>query len=118
MKNTSFANVILQILARVQPFRNYCLSEKTETELGGKSPREIASLKLSELVRKLWNPVNFKGHVSPVEFMEAVSGASSGKFKCDIRSVDAKFGGSADPAQFLCWCLSSLTQRRIFETYF
>ena len=50
--------------------------------------------------------------------MESVSVASSGKFKCDIKSADAKFGGQADPAQFLCWCLSTLTQRKIFEKHF
>jgi U4/U6.U5 tri-snRNP-associated protein 2 len=93
LKNTSFANVIIQLLSRVKPIRNHCLLEKTETEIGGKTPREVASLKLGELVRKLWNPVNFKGHVSPVEFIEAVSVASAGKFKCDIKSADAKFGG-------------------------
>jgi len=98
LKNTSFANVIIQILARVKPFRDHCLLESTNTELAGKNPRDISSLKLSELIRKIWNPVNFKGHVSPVEFMEAVSIASGGKFKCDIRSQDAKFGGTADPA--------------------
>ena len=62
--------------------------------------------------------MNFKGHVSPVEFMEAVSVASSGKFKCDIKSSEAKFGGTADPAQFLSWCLSTLNQRKLFEKYF
>ena len=60
--------------------------EQTQTELGGKSAREIASLKLAELIRKMWNPFNFKGHVSPTEFLEAISIASNSKFKCDIKS--------------------------------
>jgi len=34
----------------------------------------------------MWNPVNFKGHVSPAEFMESVSISSKGKFKCDMKS--------------------------------
>lgn len=67
--------------------------DKTETDVGSKSARDDASAKLSELVRKMWNPFNFKGHVSPVEFIEAVSIASGGKFKCDIKSSEAKFGG-------------------------
>ena len=92
--------------------------DKTVTEIGSKSPREVASLKLSELIKKIWNPVNFKGHVSPVEFIEAVSGASGGKFKSDIKSTEAKFGGQADPSQFLGWCMSTLSPRKVYEKNF
>ena len=92
--------------------------ETTAKEFGSKSSREIVSIKLGELIRKFWNPVNFKGHVNPIEFIEAVSVASNGKFKCDIKSNEAKFGGQADPAQFLGWCLSTLTYKKLFEKNF
>ncbi len=69
-------------------------------------------------MRKMWNPFNFKGHVSPTEFLEAISVASNSKFKCDIKSSETKFGGSADPAQFLGWLLSTLTHKKTFEKNF
>lgn len=52
-----------------------------------------------ELMRKIWNPKNFKGHVSPHEFLQAVSVESEKKYK---------IGQSADPAQFLMWFLNHM----------
>jgi len=36
---------------------------------------------VGELVRKIWNARNFKSHVSPHEFLQAVTNASKKKFK-------------------------------------
>ena len=78
------------------------------------------SLRFSELIKKLWNPFNFKGHVSPHEFMEAVSVASNKRFRSDDRSMkDKGFSGQADPLQFLAWLMNSLkTQKRTIEKTF
>ena len=37
--------------------------------------------RLGELFRKLWNPRNFKSHVSPHEMLQAVSTLSKKRFK-------------------------------------
>lgn len=63
LRNTSYVNVIVQLVSAVKPLRDRCLLNK-ESGINGK---------LAELVRKLWNPVNFKGHVSPAEFIEEIS---------------------------------------------
>jgi U4/U6.U5 tri-snRNP-associated protein 2 len=54
--------------------------------------KTLLSLRFSELMRKIWNPKNFKGHVAPHEFIEAVSLASSLKFKRDDGAA-GRFGG-------------------------
>jgi len=44
--------------------------------------------RFGELMRKMWNPANFKGQVSPHEFMQAVIIASKRRF-----TIDAQVGG-------------------------
>ena len=95
--------------------RNYSLLRDKEelTASETSDARSMLSLRFSQLMKKLWNPFNFKGHVSPHEFMEAVSVASSKRFRCDDRSMKTKgFGGQADPLQFLAWLLNSLKSHR------
>jgi U4/U6.U5 tri-snRNP-associated protein 2 len=87
LKLTSFANVIIQLLSTVRPVRDHYLLEQTLTE-PAKDLKHLLSCKFGELIRKVWNPLNFKGHVSPAEFIEAVSLASSGKFKCDMKPTE------------------------------
>jgi U4/U6.U5 tri-snRNP-associated protein 2 len=88
LRNTSFVNVVVQLLSAVKPLRDRCLLGQ-ESGINGK---------LAELVRKMWNPVNFKGHVSPAEFMEEVNKLSGGQFKTDIPAKECAFGGSPDPS--------------------
>lgn len=73
MKNNDYVNVVLEILGRVTPVRDfflipgnyaYCKSELVK--------------RFGELVRKMWNTRNFKGQVSPHEFMQV----SFTKFTC------------------------------------
>ena len=69
----------------------------------------MVSIRFNELIKKLWNPKNFKGHVSPHEFLEAVSIASNKRFRCDDKShKNTGFGGQADPNQFLAWLFNTL----------
>lgn len=86
-------------------------------------------LSFKEFIRKVWNPKNFKGHVSPTELMFAISKASNGRFRCgadllssqqlpdkktatqqqlstSLTSADAS--SSTDPVQFFAWLCSTL----------
>jgi U4/U6.U5 tri-snRNP-associated protein 2 len=51
------------------------------------------------LLKKIWNPKNFKGLVSPHEFLQSVTDASAKKFK---------IGTQSDPSIFLLWLIDNL----------
>lgn len=55
--------------------------------------------RVSELFRKIWNPKNFKGHVSPHEVMQAITLASNKMFKILEQS---------DSINFLTWFLNTV----------
>lgn len=57
--------------------------------------------RFGELTRKIWNSRNFKGQVSPHEFMQAVLAASQRRFLVDSQS---------DPGAFMMWLLHQLHQ--------
>ena len=42
---------------------------------------------MCELFRKLWNPRNFKAHVSPHEMLQAVASTSKKRFKITEQGV-------------------------------
>lgn len=65
IKNNDFINVIVQCLAHVTPIRNFFMIEENYSEV--KSPLVHT---FGELIRKMWNPRNFKGHVSPHELLQ------------------------------------------------
>lgn len=88
LKLTDYANCVIQLLSRAKPLRDFCLLDNTKTgdhsnSITSSDLRVLVSLKFNELIKKLWNPKNFKGHVSPHEFLEAVSTASNKRFRCD-----------------------------------
>lgn len=58
MKNNDYVNVAVQILARVVPIRNYFLDASNYS-----SCKSILVQRFGELLRKIWNPRNFKGQV-------------------------------------------------------
>lgn len=91
LKRTDFMNVALQVLCRVKPLRDHCLLA---------SPSEGLFGSFAELVKKIWNPKNFKGHVSPHELLQAIADASGKRFK---------IGEQKDPMQFLVWFLNALS---------
>eukprot|EP00963_Diacronema_lutheri_P010491 scaffold1060_cov385-Pavlova_lutheri.AAC.9 len=93
-KHMDYANSVLQCLMRVTPLRDFFLNSKMYAHCQSKLVQRFG-----ELVRKLWNPHNFKGHVSPLEFMQAVSQETNKRFNTDEL---------ADPTQFLSWLLKSL----------
>lgn len=96
MKNNDYANVIIQILSRVTPIRDFFLIPKNYDYCKS----EIVHC-FGELLRKMWNTRNFKGQVSPHELMQAVMKASAKKFNIENQS---------DPVDFMIWFLNTLHQ--------
>ena len=75
IKANDYCNVILQSLSHVTPLRNYFLREDNYAAIK-RPPGDsiyILVVRFGELMRKLWNPRNFKVHVSPHEMLQAVS---------------------------------------------
>ena len=79
--------------------------------------------RLGELFRKLWNPHNFKAHVSPHEMLQAVASTSKKRFKITEQgeSMCRQYNYSSklmiwfscvtyvgDPVDFLSWLLNTL----------
>jgi len=56
-------------------------------------------IRFGEFVRKIWNPANFKGHVSPHELFQAVTLLSNRKFQ---------IGAVSEVVEFLSWFLNAL----------
>jgi U4/U6.U5 tri-snRNP-associated protein 2 len=107
LKATDYVNVVLQALMRVKPVRNFFLrSARGGNESGGGAAAAAASddqsllvQRFGELTRKIWNSRNFKGQVSPHEFMQAVLASSRRRFLVDKQS---------DPVDFMTWLLNTL----------
>lgn len=65
------------------PLRNYFLEEENYRRIQ-RPPGDIMFLlvqRFGELMRKLWNPRNFKAHVSPHEMLQAVVLCSKKNFQ-------------------------------------
>ncbi|KAI9161500.1 hypothetical protein LWI28_018026 [Acer negundo] len=87
---TDFVNVTIQSLMRVAPFRNFFLI--CENYRHCKSPFVH---RFGELTQKIWHARNFKGQVSPHEFLQAVMG----RFQ---------IGPQSKPFEFMSWLLNTL----------
>ncbi|ONK69253.1 uncharacterized protein A4U43_C05F20920 [Asparagus officinalis] len=94
IKETDFVNVTIQSLMRVTPLRNFFLIP--ENYQNSKSP---LVQRFGELTRKIWHARNFKGQVSPHEFLQAVMKESNKKFQIGVQS---------DPVEFMSWLLNTL----------
>jgi U4/U6.U5 tri-snRNP-associated protein 2 len=94
IKANDYINVILQILARVRPVRNFFLdtSNYAETE----SP---LLHRIGELMRKVWHPKQFKGQVSPHEFLQSVMKESHKRFSIEHQT---------NPLWFFVWIINTL----------
>uniref|UniRef100_A0A0G4H6B8 USP domain-containing protein n=1 Tax=Chromera velia CCMP2878 TaxID=1169474 RepID=A0A0G4H6B8_9ALVE len=95
---TDFFNVVIQLLLQVTPVRNNLLL----MDFDNIQKPDPVLLSLSELSRKIFNPKNFKGIVSPHEFLQAVGIASKKQFR---------IGEQRDPLALLSWLLARLHQR-------
>ncbi|OAY75533.1 U4/U6.U5 tri-snRNP-associated protein 2 [Ananas comosus] len=94
IKETDFVNVTIQSLMRVAPLRNFFLIP--ENYQHSKAPLVH---RFGELTRKIWHARNFKGQVSPHEFLQAVMKASDKRFQIGVQS---------DPVEFMSWLLNTL----------
>ena len=92
LKNTDYFNVAILLLAHVQDIYSYFLLEKNKEGLAGTFQR---------LVKRIWNNKNFKGIVSPQEFLQKVSDESNKTFQIGVKS---------DPVSLLLWLLNRLDQ--------
>ncbi|XP_028399832.1 U4/U6.U5 tri-snRNP-associated protein 2-like [Dendronephthya gigantea] len=101
IKENDYLNVVLQAMSFVPTIRDFFLHEENYKDI--KMPSGDISLILAqrfgELLRKLWNPRNFKAHVSPHEMLQAVVLCSKKKFQ---------FTEQGDPVEFLSWFLNAL----------
>ncbi|GLC41126.1 hypothetical protein PLESTB_001794200 [Pleodorina starrii] len=94
MKANDYINVIMQICARITPLRDFFLDPSNTS-----SCRSPLVYRFGELLRKMWNTRNFKGQVSPHEFVQAVRNASKKRFSAETQS---------DPVEFWSWLLNHL----------
>ncbi|XP_037024909.1 U4/U6.U5 tri-snRNP-associated protein 2 [Bradysia coprophila] len=98
IKNNDYCNVVLQALTHVRPLRNYFLREESYANIKRPPGDSIFNLvqRFGELMRKMWNPRNFKAHVSPHEMLQAVVLWSNKQFQITHQG---------DPIDFLSWFL-------------
>ncbi|CAI0440101.1 unnamed protein product [Linum tenue] len=94
IQGTDFVNVTIQSLMRVTPLRNFFLIPENYQH-----NRSSLVQRFGELTRKIWHARNFKGQVSPHEFLQAVMKASKKRFR---------IGQQSDPLEFMAWLLNTL----------
>ena len=81
IKQNDYCNVILQALSHVKAIRDYFLKESNHDAILSKDNSDLLLQRFGELLRKLWNPKNFKAHVSPHEMLQAVVLCSKKRFQ-------------------------------------
>ncbi|XP_039270851.2 ubiquitin carboxyl-terminal hydrolase 39-like [Styela clava] len=101
IKANDYCNVVLQALSNIPPLRDYFLREENYSHIK-RPPGDIMILltqRFGELIRKLWNPRNFKAHVSPHEMLQSIVLCSRKRFQITVQG---------DPLELLAWFLNSL----------
>ena len=101
IKANDYCNVILQSLSHVTPLRRYFLNADNYKNTK-RPPGDISFIlvqRFGELIRKLWNPKNFKAHVSPHEKLQSVVLVSKKTFQITEQG---------DAVEFLKWLLNAL----------
>ncbi|XP_048763134.2 U4/U6.U5 tri-snRNP-associated protein 2-like [Ostrea edulis] len=101
IKENDYCNVILQALSHVTPLRNFFLQEESYKKIKRPPGDQMCFVvqRFGELLRKLWNPRNFKAHVSPHEMLQAVVLCSKKKFQITEQG---------DALDFMSWFLNAL----------
>eukprot|EP00823_Brevimastigomonas_motovehiculus_P008746 TRINITY_DN813_c1_g2_i2.p1 TRINITY_DN813_c1_g2~~TRINITY_DN813_c1_g2_i2.p1 ORF type:complete len:867 (-),score=249.41 TRINITY_DN813_c1_g2_i2:1468-4068(-) len=94
IKINDWLNVVVQSLIRVPPIRDFFIIESNYDKC-----KSLLVSRFGELIAKMWNARNFKGHVSPHELLQAVAASSNKRFR---------IGQVADAAAFLAWFLNAL----------
>mmetsp|Transcript_5509 Transcript_5509/g.5938 ORF Transcript_5509/g.5938 Transcript_5509/m.5938 type:complete len:503 (+) Transcript_5509:36-1544(+) len=105
IKCTDYVNVVIQSLCRVKDLKDYLVLMKDKRlESDDVTSSFLLTKRLADLFKKIWNPKNFKGHVSPHELLQAISLRSDKIFKIDTQS---------DPQKFLAWFLAELNKEMV-----
>lgn len=101
IKANDYCNVVLHALSHVCPLRDYFLKEENYAKIRRAPGDSMFNLvqRFGELMRKIWNPRNFKAHVSPHEMLQSVVLWSNKRFQITEQG---------DPIDFLSWFLHSL----------
>jgi len=104
IKANDYCNVILQVLANITPLRDFFLFPENYAHISHAPGSQGLAMfplitRFGELVRKLWNPRNFKAHVSPHEMLQAVVSCSKKQFQ---------FTAQKDAIDFLSWILNMI----------
>eukprot|EP00475_Leptophrys_vorax_P007017 TRINITY_DN1440_c0_g1_i1.p1 TRINITY_DN1440_c0_g1~~TRINITY_DN1440_c0_g1_i1.p1 ORF type:complete len:497 (-),score=125.02 TRINITY_DN1440_c0_g1_i1:584-2074(-) len=94
LQQTDWLNAVIQCLNRVKPLRNFFMNPDNYATCQSPLVRTFG-----ELIRKMWNPRNFKSHVSPHELLQAISKESEKKFR---------IGEQSDPILFLSWLMNTM----------
>jgi len=94
LSGTDSINTIFQGLVRIRPLRNFFIDPNNYK--GNSSPLINA---FGELVRKYFNPRNFKAHVSPHELLQVISILSEKQFQSGVVT---------DPFNFCAWFVNKL----------
>ncbi|CAE7350260.1 Usp39 [Symbiodinium sp. CCMP2592] len=97
IQDSDYQNVVIQMLCTVIPIRNYFLGYQPPSE---KKPDPVLAT-ISQLFRKMYNPRNFKGIVSPHEFYQAVGRVTQKKF----------YAKQMDPVAFFSWLMGYLHKK-------
>jgi len=95
--NSDYENVIVQCLCMVVPLRNFLLGYEAPKE----KKRDPVLSSVAELLRKMYNPRNFKGLVSPHEFYQSIGKATSKRF----------YAKQQDPVAFFSWLMGYLHKK-------
>ena len=88
IKANDYSNVVLQALVNVDVLRDYFMRDENYSNVKVAPGDIMLDLlrRFGELTRKLWNPRNFKAHVSPHEMLQAVVKCSRKKFQITQQS--------------------------------
>ena len=97
---TDYINSVLQCLLRVKKLRDYFLLYEAAQQLSTQKQNSmLLASKLAEFFKKVWNPANFKDHVSPHELVKVIGDLSKQNFTTKVQ---------ADPSMFYAWLVNWL----------
>eukprot|EP01054_Gregarina_sp_Poly1_P001423 Gregarina_sp_Poly_1__1422@NODE_1354_length_4307_cov_66_336085_g908_i0_p1_GENE_NODE_1354_length_4307_cov_66_336085_g908_i0NODE_1354_length_4307_cov_66_336085_g908_i0_p1_ORF_typecomplete_len462_score72_91UCH/PF00443_29/2_8e44zfUBP/PF02148_19/1_5e12UCH_1/PF13423_6/8_8e07_NODE_1354_length_4307_cov_66_336085_g908_i028914276 len=94
-KSTDYANCVIQLLCAISPLRNFFLL----LDVRNKQRPDPVVVATADLIKKIFNPRNFKGIVCPHEFLQAITTASNKQFSLMKQS---------NVYEFLTWLLNHL----------
>lgn len=83
----------IQLVCVVPPSPSLCLRDFFLEPANYASCRSPLVNRFGELLRKMWNTRNFKGQVSPHEFVQAVRNASKKRFTAETQVRPGKGSG-------------------------